>query len=79
MKYQDGASTEDITHAMDKVSKIFEEEIPEKDFEQEIKENLVKINQKINDCESEIKKLWEFLSIKGYSQAATYLSNAKDD
>ena len=40
---------------------------------------MVTINHKIKDCESEIKKLSEFLSSKGYSQAATYLANAKDD
>jgi hypothetical protein len=34
LKYQDGAAIEDIAHAMDKVRKIFEVEIPEKDFEQ---------------------------------------------
>lgn len=79
MKYQDEASTEDIDHAMDKVSKIFEIEIPEKDFEQVSKEDLLAINQKIKDCELEIKKLSELLSSKGYSQAATYLSNARDD
>jgi len=79
MKYQDGAKTEDITHAMDKVSKIFEIEIPQKDFAKVSTEDLVTINQKIKECESEIKKLSELLSSKGYSQAATYLSNAKDD
>jgi len=79
MKYQDGAATEDITHAMDQVSKIFEIEIPEKDFEQVATLDLVTINQKIKDCELEIKKLSDLLSSKGYSQAATYLSNAKDD
>jgi hypothetical protein len=79
MKYQDKAATDDITHAMNQVSKIFEIEIPEKDFEQVSTEDLVTINQKIKDCESEIKKLSELLSSKGYSQAATYLANAKDD
>ncbi len=79
MKYQDGAATEDINHAMDKVSQIFEVEIPKKDFEEVSTEDLVQINQKIKDCEAEIKKLTEYLSSKGYSQAATYLSNARDD
>lgn len=79
MKYQDGAASEDITNAMDKVSKIFEVKIPEKDYEQVTTEDLVGINQKIKECEMEIKKLAELLSSKGYSQAATYLSNAKDD
>lgn len=71
--------TEDITHAMNQVSKIFEIEIPEKDFEQVSIGDLLAINQKIKDCELEIKKLSELLSSKGYSQAATYLSNARDD
>lgn len=79
MKYQDGAATEDINDAMEKVSAIFEVEIPEKDFEQISTEDLVTINQKIKDCELQIKKLSDLLSSKGYSQAATYLSNAKDD
>ena len=79
MKYQDEAATDDITHVMDTVSKIFEIAIPEKDFEQVSSEDLVAINQRIKDCESEIKKLSELLSSKGYSQAATYLSNARED
>ena len=79
MKYQDGAETEHIKLAMDQVSTIFEVQIPEKDFEQVSTEDLVQINQKIKDCETQIKVLSEFLSHKGYSQAATYLANAKDD
>jgi hypothetical protein len=47
MKYQDGAANEDINHAMDKVSQIFEVEIPKKDFEEVSTEDLVQINQKI--------------------------------
>jgi hypothetical protein len=79
MKYQDGAATEDINHAMNQVSQIFEIEIPGKDFESVSSEDLVTINDKVKDCELQIKKLSELLSSKGYSQAATYLSNAKDD
>jgi hypothetical protein len=44
---------------MDEVIKIFEIKIPEKDFEQVSIEEMVTINQKIEDCESEIKKLSE--------------------
>jgi hypothetical protein len=79
MKYQDGAETEHINMAMDQVSTIVEVEIPEKDYEKVSTEDLVQINQKIEDCEMQIKVLSEFLSHKGYSQAATYLANAKDD
>ena len=79
MKYQDGASTKDIEHAMDKVSKIFEIQIPNKEIEEVSTDDLVQINQKIKECELEIKKLSELLSTKGYSQAATYLANAKDE
>lgn len=46
----------------------------EKDFKEVRTEDLVAINQKIKDCELEIKKLSELLSSKGYGQAATYAS-----
>jgi hypothetical protein len=59
MKYQDKAATEDITHAMNQVSKMFEINIPEKDFEQVKTEDMVTLNQKIKDCENEIKQLSE--------------------
>jgi hypothetical protein len=59
MKYQDKAATEDITQAMNQVSKMFEINIPEKDFEQVKTEDMVTLNQKIKDCENEIKQLSE--------------------
>lgn len=79
MKYQDKASEEDVTHALEQVGSIFQIEIPEKDFEAVTTEDLIEINQKIKECELQIKTLSDFLAGKGYSQAATYLSNAKDN
>jgi flagellin-specific chaperone FliS len=79
MKYQDKAEQEDVNYAMDKVGAIFQIEIPEKDFEKVETADLVEINEKIHACEDIIRDLSVFLSNKGYSQAATYLANAKDD
>ena len=79
MKYQDKAEQEDVNYAMDKVGAIFQIEIPEKDFEKVETSDLVEINAKIHACEDVIRDLSVFLSNKGYSQAATYLANAKDD
>jgi hypothetical protein len=79
MKYQDKAEQEDVNYALDKVSAIFQIEIPDKDFEKVETKDLIEINSKIHNCEELIKELSSFLSKKGYSQAATYLSNARDD
>jgi hypothetical protein len=79
MKYQDKAEQEDVNYAMDKVGAIFQIEIPEKDFEKIETADFVEINAKIHACEDVIRDLSIFLSNKGYSQAATYLANAKDD
>jgi hypothetical protein len=79
MKYQDKAEQEDVNYAMDKVGAIFQIEIPEKDFEKVETADLVEINEKIHACEDVIRDLSIFLSNKGYSQAATYLVNAKDE
>jgi hypothetical protein len=79
MKYQDKAEQVDVNYAMDKVGAIFQIEIPEKDFEKIETKDLIEINARIHACENVIQELSTFLSTKGYSQAATYLSNAKDD
>lgn len=79
MKYQDKAEQEDVNYAMDKVGAIFQIEIPEKDFEEVETKDLVELNTKIHECEKVIQDLSIYLSNKGYSQAATYLANAKDD
>lgn len=79
MKYQDKAEQEDVNYAMDKVGSIFQIEIPDKDFEKVETKDLVELNSKIHDCEKLIQDLSVYLSNKGYTQAATYLANAKDD
>lgn len=79
MKYQDKAPEEDVKHAMDQVSSIFQIEIPEKDFDKVTEEEKVAIYEKIKECEMQMKVLSDLLEHKGHSQAATYVLNAKDD
>jgi hypothetical protein len=77
MKYQDKACEEDIKHALNQVHLIFQIDIPEKDFDTVESEELVELNEKIKFCELQMKLLSEYLSHKGHSQAATYVSNAR--
>ncbi len=78
MRYQDKAPDEDIKHALGQVHSIFQIEIPEKDFDEVKNEELIEINEKIRECEMQMKVLSEYLDHKGHSQAATYVSNAKN-
>ena len=48
---------------------IFEIKIPDENFKEVSPEGMVKINEKIKECELEIKKLSELLTSKGYYQA----------
>lgn len=79
MKYQDKAEDEHIRYAMGQVHSIFQVDVPDKAFKEIKKEDLIEINEKIRDCEMQMKLLADFLSFKGYSQAATYIKNAKDN
>jgi hypothetical protein len=77
MKYQDKAEEEDIKYALNQVHSIFQLEIPEKDFKEIEDKDLIEINEKIKDCEMQMKLLSDYLNLKGYSQAATYVANSR--
>lgn len=79
MKYQEKAAEEDIKYTLNQVSSIFEINIPDKEFKDVEIEELVEINQKIKDCELQMKLLAEYLSKKGYNKAATYVSNSRSN
>ena len=72
MKYKEKAAQEDIKYTLNQVCSVFEI----KDVETE---ELVEINQKIKDCELQMKLLSEYLSNKGYNKAATYVSNSRNN
>ncbi len=79
MKYQEKAAEEDIKYTLNQVSSIFEINIPDKEFQDVETEELIEINQKIKDCELQMKLLSEYLSKKGYNKAATYVSNSRSN
>lgn len=79
MKYQDKAESEDIEYALNQVHSIFQIEIPETEFEKIETKELVELNQKIKDCETQMKLLSDYLEHKGYSQASTYVANARNN
>ena len=79
MKYQEKADERDIKYTLGQVHSIFQLEIPDKDFEEVKTEELVEMNEKIKSCEMQMKVLSEYLSHKGYSQAAIYVSNAQNN
>ena len=79
MKYHDKAESEDVEYALEQVHSIFQIDIPEKEFESVEESELVEINQKIKDCEMQMKLLSEYLSHKGYEKASTYVSNARNN
>ena len=77
MKYQDKAPEEDVKYALGQVHSIFQIEIPEKDFDKVETQELVEMNEKIRNCEMQMKLLSEYLDHRGHNQASTYVSNAK--
>jgi transposase-like protein len=79
MKYQDKAESVDIEYALNQVHSIFQIEIPETEFEKIETKELVELNQKIKDCELQMKLLSDYLEHKGYSQASTYVANARNN
>lgn len=79
MKYQDKAESVDIEYALNQVHSIFQIEIPETEFEKFEMKELVELNQKIKDCELQMKLLSDYLEHKGYSQASTYVANARNN
>lgn len=79
MKYHDKADHEDIEYSLNQVHSIFQIDIPEKDFESVEMKELVELNQKIKDCEMQMKLLSEYLNHKGYEKASTYVANARSN
>lgn len=79
MKYQDKAESGDIDYSLGQVHSIFQIDIPDKDFEEVDTEELVEINQKITECEMQMKLLPEYLANKGYERASTYIANARSN
>ncbi len=79
MKYQDKAEEKDIRYALNQVHSIFQIDIPKKDFKEVEVHELIEINEKIHSCEMQMKLLSDYLLHKGYSQAASYVSNARSN
>lgn len=79
LKYQEKAPEGDIKYALNQVHSIFKIDIPDKEFDKVEVSEKIEVHKKIKDCELQMKLLADYLSHKGYSQASTYVSNARNN
>lgn len=76
--WQESASKEERRSTQKQLAGILGIELPEEDFEQVAEEDKAKIEQATEEAEEKIEQLVVELAQKGYSQAASYVANAKD-